>query len=246
MPTASSTFEIVRYARDRKGYQNTDTYDAERYEGAANEYKLRALSYACGKAVGDVSHKRLLDVGCGTGRGLGQFAGEAACVVGLDPSTDMLAVSSHKIRHAERAGLVAGVAQTLPFRDNQFDIVICLNCLHLFSLPTQRRFVEEMKRVVKPGCPIVLEFDNALHGAGLGLLKRKFRSERGMLPSEIRYVVGDRAHIDRAYGAVFPVVWRWFHRMPRLFFHVEKLACLSPISWLAARRFYRVIKTAHA
>lgn len=235
-------FEVVRYARGVSGYRDAATYDAQRYEGAANEYKSLVLSHTLRKLVGDVAGKRLLDVACGTGRGLCDFVGKAALVVGADASPDMLRFARAKLDGGGRQGLVASYAQTLPFSDNQFDIALCLNCLHLFSVPTQQRFVEEMKRVLRPGGSLILEFDNALHGVVVGPFKRLTGRERGALPAEIRQVIGGGCRVVQVYGAVFPVVWRWFHRAPRLFFHVEKLAHVSPVSWLAHRRFYKVVK----
>ncbi len=62
-----------------------------------------------------------------------------------------------------------GNAAKLPFQDGTFDAVTCLNFLHLFPEKDAKvTFLEEMARVLKPGGTAVVEFDNAIHGAGVG------------------------------------------------------------------------------
>jgi hypothetical protein len=97
-----------------------------------------------------------------------------------------------------------------------------------------------MKRVVRPGGVVVLEFDNAIHGLGLGLLKRWTGRERGSLPWEIRQVIGPDCQVTHVYGAVFPVVWRLLYRVPSISMHLEKLAYDPPFNWVAHRIFFRL------
>jgi ubiquinone/menaquinone biosynthesis C-methylase UbiE len=233
-------FEVVDYDIEKGDYRNVSNYDEKRYAGPANEYKKKVTSNAYHELIGPLEGKRILDVGCGTGRGVADFVEAAKLTVGADASQDMLLTAAEKIRGRSGVGLVRSYAQSLPFPRGYFDVVTSLNFLHLFSLQTQTDMIAEMKRVVRPGGVVVLEFDNAIHGLGLGLFKRWTGREQGSLPWEIRQVIGSGCRITHIYGAVFPVVWRWLYRSPDSSMLVEKLAYHTPINWLAHRIFFRL------
>ena len=79
---------------------------------------------------------KLLDVGCGTGVSSLLFNCQK---FGVDPTFELLEQAK------PRLPVVQGKAEDLPFKDNAFDIVICLTALHNFSDP--QRGLLEMKRV---------------------------------------------------------------------------------------------------
>jgi ubiquinone/menaquinone biosynthesis C-methylase UbiE len=234
--------EVVEYGVGKGGFQEVSTYDQRRYVGRANEYRQKVMANAYGRLIGDLAGKQILDVGCGTGRGVTGFSAEARLAMGCDASLDMLSFARRKVPGRGNCSFSAAYAQHLPFRDSVFDVVAALNFLHLFRPETQKAMVAEMKRVAKPGGVVVLEFDNALHGFGLGLYKRWFRDERGSLPGEIRYVLGDKLKVVRVFGAVFPVVWRWLHLFPRAALPLEKLAYFAPLNRCSQRIYYKGIK----
>ena len=240
----SRSLEVVDYRAGGQGYTNVELYDATRYIGPANQYKKTVMSNAYKRLIGPLRGKRILDVGCGTGRGFAEFASEAAFAVGVDASPDMLSVASQKVAGNPRSGLANAVAQALPFADSSFDVVVSLNFLHLFSLDTQREMVQEMKRVTRPGGVVVIELDNALHGVLVGPYKRWSGRERGSLPGEIHYMVGDSCRIVRYYGAVVPILWRIFYRFPSLFTQLEKLEYYPPLNRLSHRIYCKILPNA--
>ena len=94
--------------------------------------------------LGDLRGRRVLDVGCGTGRLAAALVEEAhAKVWGVDASGEMVAVA----RETRTAGV--GVrqadAESLPFRDGWFDRVTMSLVLHLVDRP---RALAEARRVV--------------------------------------------------------------------------------------------------
>jgi ubiquinone/menaquinone biosynthesis C-methylase UbiE len=234
--------EVVEYGFGLDGYQDAIGYDALRYMGRANEYKQAVMANAYTKLIGPLKDKSVLDVGCGTGRGIAEFGREARLAMGTDASMDMLSIAARKTAGLSTCFFAKAVAQQLPFADAVFDVVTSLNFLHLFEPKVQQEMISEMKRVVKPGGILVLEFDNALHGVVVGPYKRWSGREGGSLPSEIRYAIGSGCRIAAIYSAVFPVIWRVFCHLPRLFIPFEKIAYFFPFNHLSHRIYYKLIR----
>ena len=97
----------------------------------------------------------ILDVATGTGRVpliMARNAAFAGHVIGLDASRQMLKVARKKVaaeRFEEYISLSRGDAQDLPYSDDSFDVVACLEALEF--LPGQRAALAEMVRVLRPG-----------------------------------------------------------------------------------------------
>ncbi len=79
---------------------------------------------------------KVLDVGCGTGLSSLLFNCQK---FGVDPTFELLEQAK------PRLPVVQGIAENLPFKDNSFEIVVCLTALHNFTDPI--RGLLEMKRV---------------------------------------------------------------------------------------------------
>lgn len=75
-------------------------------------------------ALGDVTGKRVLELGCGAGQWSRSLAAEGATVVGLDLSEAQLAAAARAMG-AARYPLVQGAAELLPFAADSFDLVFC-------------------------------------------------------------------------------------------------------------------------
>ena len=232
--------EVVEYRVGKEGSGDVARYDAIRYEGPANRYKQTVMENAYLRLIGSLEGKRILDVGCGTGRGLARYASQATLAVGCDASHDMLTYARRKCAGQPRCVLLQSHAQQLPFPTAYFDVVTALNFLHLFRVETQREMIAEMKRVVHAGGILILEFDNALQGGLLGLYKRWFRDEPGSLPHEIRYALGDGCRVRKIHGAVFPVVWRALYHFPQVSVPLERIAYLPGFNRLSHRIYYQV------
>jgi ubiquinone/menaquinone biosynthesis C-methylase UbiE len=238
----SPEIEFVQYQAGGPGYQDVAAYDRKRYEGPANEYKFRVMAAAYHRMLGSLRGKHVLDVGCGTGRGVADFAQEAESVTGCDASVDMLAYAQRKVE-GKNCKFIHTFAQHLPLPSNSFDVVTSLNFLHLFSIETQTEMVAEMKRVLKPGGILLLEFDNGLQGGIIGFYKRWTARESGaMLPWEINRIIGSGVRVTAIHGAVFPVLWRAMWHFPKISAQIEKLAYFPPLNRLAHRVYYRIVK----
>ncbi|MFF9161690.1 class I SAM-dependent methyltransferase [Streptomyces longwoodensis] len=76
------------------------------------------------QALGDVTGKRVLELGCGAGQWSRALAAEGAEVVGLDLSEAQLAAAKASMG-TPCYPLVQGAAEHLPFADDSFDLVFC-------------------------------------------------------------------------------------------------------------------------
>ena len=98
---------------------------------------------------------RVLDVATGTGAVAAELIRQKGCeVVGVDQSTEMLAVARDRLPRLE---LVEASAENLPFEDASFDAVTFTYLLRYVDDP--RGTLAELARVVRPGGTIAgLEF----------------------------------------------------------------------------------------
>jgi len=130
-------------------------YDAKRsfYEtgyGGFRERKLLSLF---------VRGPNVLDVACGTGRHLPFLARKGFEVVGLDLSRGMLIVAKNKIKGYKKAHFVRADAESLPFRENAFDEIVCSRAFKFF--PNPLRALEEGRKVLRKGGKSILAIETS-------------------------------------------------------------------------------------
>lgn len=89
-----------------------------------------------------VDAARVLDVGTGTGVFAEAFLARGLEVTGIDPNADLLSVAR---RFIAAGRLEVGTAETLPFEDDSFDVVMMGHVLHETDDPV--RALSEAKRV---------------------------------------------------------------------------------------------------
>ena len=90
--------------------------------------------------------RRVLEVGCGTGRLATALAERGARVWGVDPSAEMLAQA--RAGAGRSVGFKQGRAEELPFKDGWFERVVLRLVVHLVD---RSRALPELARVLVPG-----------------------------------------------------------------------------------------------
>src|SRR5689334_7591331 len=116
-------------------------------EQAFREKMLRFARLQPGESV--------LDVGCGTGSlaiAAKRQVGPMGMVCGLDASPEMISRAKKKARKAS-AGVAFknAFAQSLPYSDAQFDVVVTTVMLHHLPKKARVELAAEIRRVLKPG-----------------------------------------------------------------------------------------------
>jgi ubiquinone/menaquinone biosynthesis C-methylase UbiE len=150
--TGNSRNKKTMKDRIKMGYEGLFSQHVTHYDELAGEFQKRAAAYQLHGI--DFHGKELIDIGGGTGI-LALMALEmgAAKVLCGDISEYMLERGRDK---AETLGLDSSCiefcqldAESLPFSDNSFDIV--LTGMAFGILPDQKKAVNEMFRVLRPG-----------------------------------------------------------------------------------------------
>lgn len=94
--------------------------------------------------------KRLLEVGCGMGTDLLQFARGDAQVTGVDLTPRSVEISRHHLAlYDARGDFSLSDAERLPFADESFDVFYSNGVLH--HTPDTAATIREARRVLKPG-----------------------------------------------------------------------------------------------
>ena len=115
------------------------------------EYDHMFLAQPIMEAIAPVKSPLVLDAATGTGRlplSLLNHAHFQGRVIGLDLSRRMLARAAPKL-DLRRAPLIWCPAETLPFANDLFDVVTCLEALEFMSNP--EAVLRESARVLRPG-----------------------------------------------------------------------------------------------
>ncbi|MBF0409070.1 MAG: class I SAM-dependent methyltransferase [Candidatus Riflebacteria bacterium] len=144
--SGNSDFVVIS---TREGYDIwSEIYDSEDNPLIASEKdKMPAL-------IGDVKGKRILDVGCGTGRHSILLASMGAQVTGIDFSEKMLQKAREKINSERVEFRHTDFSRGIPFPDETFDMVVsCLVFDHIHDVGT---LMKNMARVCTPSGKIVI------------------------------------------------------------------------------------------
>ena len=115
---------------------------------------LRAYDEAVGHAAG----RDVLDVGCNTGYGTLRFTPVARRVVGVDVSPRAIDAARQRAPDGHPEFVVTSGFE-LPFPDDSFDLVTTFQVLE--HVPDPMAYLQEIKRVARPGGTVILATPNA-------------------------------------------------------------------------------------
>jgi protein-L-isoaspartate(D-aspartate) O-methyltransferase len=142
LPKAEAAKVAKQFGREYWDGQRKYGYGGYRYDG-----RWRAVADAMREHYGLKAGDRVLDVGCGKGFLLYELTRSVPGIVvnGID-------ISAYAIEHAKeevRLQLEVGDANSLPYPDDSFDLVISINTLHNLKVYDLERALREIERVGK-------------------------------------------------------------------------------------------------
>jgi ubiquinone/menaquinone biosynthesis C-methylase UbiE len=163
--------------------------------------------------------EKVLEVGCGTGSDLLQFAKHGALATGVDLTTKHVELARRRV--GDLAVVHEADARHLPFADASFDYVYSHGVLHHSDDP--KAIVGEMFRVLRPGGRInVHVYALWSHITLLGILRYGGKWKRHIENSEapvhidlytgrkLRRLFGSQISIEKYECRPFQFLSRWF------------------------------------
>jgi ubiquinone/menaquinone biosynthesis C-methylase UbiE len=152
-------------------------------------------------AAGVEPGQRVLDVACGTGvlgRSAAARVGSVGYIAGVDPDPGMLAVAGQL---SPAVDWRQGVAESLPWPDRSFDVVVSQFGLMFFT--DRERALREMLRVLDPGGRIAIavwdQLENtAAYPIEVGLLQR-IGGQRAADALRAPFVLGDTTELRQLF-----------------------------------------------
>jgi ubiquinone/menaquinone biosynthesis C-methylase UbiE len=93
----------------------------------------RSLESLILSVLDPIPGERLLDIGCGDGTHLLMFSRMGLDVTGVDASRDMVGAARSRLGH--HAAVRVGMAEDLPFDDNEFDLAVLIHTLEFSGNP---------------------------------------------------------------------------------------------------------------
>lgn len=169
-----SHLEAIRRARIGRMSQDLESSSGPAAQAVANDYDNFAEAYAAESEsnlvngyyvrpavldlAGDVTGRRILDVGCGAGPMLEALRDRGAIVTGVDPSIKMLELARQRLGEGSALHQAGLGGDPLPFPDGVFDDVIA--CLVLHYLEDWKAPLAELRRVLTPGGRLIVVVDH--------------------------------------------------------------------------------------
>lgn len=130
----------------------------------------------------------VLDLACGPGRWVVEYATRGARVIAFDISIRMIRSAKSKLKgRLPDVDFIVGDAEHLPLKDAVFDVVSVFDAFPDFPHPLESLY--EMKRVVNEKGHVIVEQTNilSLTGSLVSIVRRFFSFVRGLLKLSPRF-----------------------------------------------------------
>jgi ubiquinone/menaquinone biosynthesis C-methylase UbiE len=179
--------------------------------------KADTLLSAFGSSGMDSSKLQVLDIGCGVGLVHRYIKNAVGSVHGTDvsgASLDIARTENPDIAYDAYDGV------NLPYPDASFDVAYAICVLHHVPVPQWQKFVDEMRRVVRPGGQILLIEHNPLNPATQFVVRNAPMDENAVLvwPRRLRALMRAAGLLepDTRYILFTPFEGGFFRRLDRL------------------------------
>ena len=102
------------------------------------------------------NNKKVIEVGCGTGQGLGYLQSKASKIMACDYCQPILTIA--KNHYQNRIIIEKCNAEKLKYKDNSADVIIIFEAIYL--LPNVDKFILECQRILTPKGKILIAMAN--------------------------------------------------------------------------------------
>ena len=150
-------YEATRILFDKYAVQKGGFYDSQRSLAYKAQKRIRDRIIAF---ISDENPDKILDAGCGRGDFSLVLAHRFpnSKVIGVDFSDKMLKLANELSKGIDNLSFNQSDLLALPFREDEFDITICLNTTHHIHQDDFTKVISELARVTKG--TLVIEFKN--------------------------------------------------------------------------------------
>jgi ubiquinone/menaquinone biosynthesis C-methylase UbiE len=178
-----------------------DEYDSNHFhpDSAAEYIEERRFDLIC-PYLKESKSLKLLDVACGTGTYLGVAEKFGANVVGCDISENMVRICKNK----GIDDVLINDYHTLPFKDETFDLILCINAIHYSVNP--KAAISEMRRVLSKDGTILFTYFNNLNFRSINYIRKLYRRDQPISkehrygPFQMRKLLNDGLRPTHFYG----------------------------------------------
>lgn len=131
-------------------YKYSSIYDQLSY---AEDFPGKIINFL----IPCIRGKKVLDLGCGTGKYLKIFSPYAQHITGLDLSNYQLILAKEKTAGLKNISLINCDAEKMKFENNSFDVILsCWVLGTIKDIPARTGIIKNVMRILKPGGIIFL------------------------------------------------------------------------------------------
>ncbi|HEY5599415.1 MAG TPA: class I SAM-dependent methyltransferase [Candidatus Manganitrophaceae bacterium] len=160
-------------------------YDLKRFSTFAGSFYVELTNAILFDLLKVRKREKVLDLATGTGRVSVGLAEKGASIIGVDLTWKMLERARQKAveKRLQNIAFSAANALKLPFHDNTFDKIISTRFFHILPFSMQKSVIQELKRILKPGGTLIVEFNSPFAGLFLWAVRR---DQRVIWPREVK------------------------------------------------------------
>lgn len=181
------------------------------------QVKANLLIKLASKYLGEISEKKIIDIGCGIGLTNKILAPHFKNLFAVDIAKDLIEKAKSQnptIQYFHYDGHV------LPFPDGKFDLAFTICVMHCLPVHEWTHYIKEISRTVKKGGFLVVFEHNPLNPLTRYVVNRCSLSVGAnlVLPSKLKktFLDCELTPIEKKYFLIFPWEFKWLKNFEKL------------------------------